>query len=163
MSFNTRKETRRSAISFEGVPSMTEQCHAEQCDVHSIMKRFQRTQMLDHVNAFSGEYMNLADGFDFHMAMNQIAEAHSMFETIPSSIRAKFGHDPARFLEWIQDEDNRAEMLEMGFTDTHLPAIEAPEGALPESGTDSKGKGKKPPTDPLQASGGGKKAEPAST
>lgn len=141
MSFNTRKEVmdivrrERGSFTFEGVTSMTEQAHADLCDVHLIMKRFERTQMCDHVSAFSGEYGDYIGAEDFHASMNKIAEAESMFETIPSGIRAKFGHDPARFLEWIQDEKNRAEILELGFTDLHLPSVNVPEDSLEGSGS----------------------------
>ncbi|AXQ65754.1 MAG: internal scaffolding protein [Microviridae sp.] len=128
MSFNTRLETRRVSISFAGEELLTEQNHAEMCDVHSIVKRFERTQMFDHVSSY-GAYGDYISGLDFHSAMNQIAEAESMFETIPSKLRAEFGNDPARFLSWIQDENNRDEIEGKGFSTSHLPILPPSEAA----------------------------------
>lgn len=110
--------------SFEGTTSMTEQSHKDSCDIVLIMNKAQKTGMVQHLAKNQGQYMDLASRPDYHEAMNIIAEAKSTFETIPPKIREKFHNDPSEFLEFIQDKENRAEMLELGFTDDHLPPKE---------------------------------------
>lgn len=106
-------------------PSLTEQHHKESCDIRFIMKKAEKTGMVSHLQKTEGRYIDMASRPDFDDAMNIIASANSMFETIPSRIREKFHNNPAIWLEYIQNPENREDMLSLGFTDTHLPPIEA--------------------------------------
>ena len=103
--------------------ALTEQSHKKDCDIRFIMKKAEKQGMLTHVNTASARYVDLASRPDFHEAQLVIANAASVFETIPAKVREKFKNDPSEFLEFIQDENNREEMLEMGFTDEHLPPL----------------------------------------
>jgi len=40
-----------------------------------------------------------------------------MFNDLPSSIRSRFGNDPAAFLDFVQDENNADEMVKLGLTE----------------------------------------------
>jgi len=51
---------------------------------------------------------------DYHEALNIVADAESMFEELPSTIRAQFENDPHKFLEFVQDPNNLDEMRELG-------------------------------------------------
>lgn len=127
MSFNTQ-ERRRVSVTPKG-KSLTEQAHAKSCDIHNIMKRYEKTGIIDHVSKHSAEYGNFPTGLDFHNCMNVIAEANSMFESLPAEIRADHENDPARFLDWIQDEGNRDEITKAGFSTEHLPPLPDPVAA----------------------------------
>ncbi|AXL15582.1 internal scaffolding protein [Microviridae sp.] len=141
----TRAHAHRK-VSFEtsGV-SLTEQSHVPSCDIRIIMKQAQKTGMVSHLAKHGGSYLDLASMPEFMEAQRILAEARSTFETIPSKIREQFHNDPAEFLEFIQNEENRTTMLEMGFTDAHLPPmaeITEPEAkpaekeAAPKKGTE---------------------------
>ncbi len=97
----------------------TKQAMSAECDVNLIMKKYQKTGAISHFRNNSGEY-GFASGIDFHSAMNIIVKAQTMFSDLPSSIRNKFGNDPAAFLDFAQDPDNADAMAELGL-------IEAPE------------------------------------
>lgn len=125
MSF-TVKERRRVAISFEDDEGLTEQSHKESCDIHVIMKKAAKTGLVEHVNQYQGTYGEFGHGPDFHQAMNLIANAEQMFETIPAEIRKKFGNDPGVFLDWINNDKNYDEVAELGFDNSHLTKIEEP-------------------------------------
>lgn len=77
--------------------------------------------MIHHVNNMQGKYTDYPTAIEFHDMQNIIAQAKSMFESIPSNIRAKFENDPAKFLDYANNPENREEMLEMGFSVEHLP------------------------------------------
>jgi len=51
---------------------------------------------------------------DYHASVNAVLEAREMFESLPSSVRRRFGNDPAAFLDFVGDEENRDEMEKMG-------------------------------------------------
>lgn len=115
------KYKRRISISFENSPSLTEQSHAESCDIHTIMRKYRKTGVLNHVAQYEGTYGHFASYPEFQDAQNIIAEAKSMFETVPAYIRADFDNDPALFLDFMQDPANKEAIADYGLSTIHLP------------------------------------------
>lgn len=104
---------------------LTEQHHKETVDIHNIVKKYEKTGMVTHLAKYEGSYMDLINAPDFQEAQNAIAEAKSTFETVPSKIRELFHNDPVEFVDFMQNPENREQMLELGFTDAHLPPLES--------------------------------------
>jgi len=111
-----------SPLSFEGFKSLTEQSHAPSCDIHTIMRKYRRDAVLDHVSQYKGTYADFAQVPDFREAHTIIAEANSMFETVPSHIRADFENDPIQYIAFMQDPDNVKAIEAYGLDASHLPA-----------------------------------------
>ncbi|AXL14620.1 internal scaffolding protein [Microviridae sp.] len=105
---------------------LTEQSYKDECDIHQILRKYEKTGMVTHTAAYAGTYGDFVNSVDFQEAQNVIADAKTMFETVPSKIREQFYNDPAQFLEFIQNDDNRAEIEEMGFDTSHLTPLETP-------------------------------------
>ncbi len=118
------------------------QSMADECDINNIMARYQTTGALTHVRDHAGDY-GFASSIDFTEAMQIVAKGNSMFEELPSSIRSKFKNDPARFLEFVQDEGNEDEMRELGLLpqaeDDAEASSEEPEGDQEGESTDDTG------------------------
>lgn len=95
-------------------PSRTKQSYQEESEINNIVKRYMKTGMLDHLAKYAGRYDDLPAAGDFHQAMNLITDANSMFEELPSAVRSRFGNDPAGFLDFVGNPENREEMVEMG-------------------------------------------------
>jgi len=93
--------------------SMTKQSFTKECDINNILKKYQKTGALDHVNKHEASY-GYATSDDFTASMEIIARGQKMFAELPSSIRTKFENDPAKFLDFVQDEKNTEEMQELG-------------------------------------------------
>lgn len=119
MTFALKAEGKHS-ISFKDSPSMTEQSHAQSCDIHHIMKRWERNRTVDHVNQHQGTYLNYINAPDFLEKENMIADAKSMFETVPSKIREDFNNDPSQFLAFMQDSKNVEAIEGYGLDASHL-------------------------------------------
>jgi len=121
-------------------PSRTKQSFREESEINNIVARYQKTGILDHVAKYGGSYGSMPAAGDFHEAMNLVTEAQSMFEELPSSVRSRFANDPASFLEFVGDDENRDEMVTMGLLDapSAAPAAaeEAPEPPTPGSTSD---------------------------
>ena len=98
--------------------------------------------MITHTAQYEGTYGDFTDALGFQEAQNVIAEAASMFETVPAQIREQFDNDPAKFLDFIQDDANREEMEEMGFDTSHLTPLEAPVEPIAVTITETEGKNK---------------------
>lgn len=133
--FQTKKRIRVSIANHE--PSLTQQSDQKQTDIHYIMKKFERTGVLDHNTKHEGTYGDHGSMPDYVAAHQMIADAKTMFETVPATIRAKHDNDPAKFLDWINNEKNREEILESGFTDYHLPDLIIEEPVVPPVEPDS--------------------------
>lgn len=111
----------------------TQQQFKEQCDVNEIMKRFERTGMLDHLNTFQGNYGDFLDvPQSFHDAVNQVLSAQDMFMTIPARVRAEFNNDPGEFLAFVSDPANADRMVELGLA-TRPVVVEEPDVASREA------------------------------
>lgn len=112
---------RRSVSIDDFSPSLTEQAHKNQCDIHRIIGKYKKSGLMTHVNAMEGKYADYPNSLDFQLMQVKIATAKSMFETIPSHIRAKFKNDVGQFLDYVTNPENRQEMIELGFKPEHLP------------------------------------------
>lgn len=110
--FKTRFSPSERVLSPEGVEHAQQQ-FKDDCDINSIMARFQKTGAIDHVSMHQPQYGE-ATPVDYHTAMNIITKAQQMFADLPSSLRRRFDGDPSKLLEFVQDPDNADEAAELG-------------------------------------------------
>lgn len=109
----------REVVDFTNAVSRTQQQFKEECDINSILGKFRRTGVIDHVNRYNGDY-GFATSTSFQEAMNQVAEVNSMFASLPSEIRNRFANDAGAFLEFVQDPANAGDVEELGL----VPGVE---------------------------------------
>lgn len=91
----------------------TKQSFKSECDINIIMSRYMQTGSIEHVNRLLPQYQDL-ESIDYQDAMLIVAESRSLFQELPSDIRAKFHNDPGQFLDFMHDPENKQEMAEMG-------------------------------------------------
>jgi phage internal scaffolding protein len=91
----------------------TEQSHKSECDINNIIRKYDKTGLLVHRNEHRGEY-GFVDARTYTECMNVVAKAKTMFEELPAKARDKFGGDPARFLDFVQNPNNAEAMVQMG-------------------------------------------------
>ncbi len=113
----TRKQT---SLDFSGDQILTEQAHKEMCDIHNIVKRYQATGTYGHINNTQGIYADVPPYEDFSEAMRIVAEAQSMFNDLPAELRADMDNNPAVFLEFINNPENKHRIDEYGLDSSHL-------------------------------------------
>jgi len=92
---------------------LTEQNHKDETDINQIVRKYNKTGLIDHLNQFEKQYGDMT-GYDYQDAMNTVAAANTMFEGLPSAIRNKFDNDPAKFINFVDDESNADKLVEMG-------------------------------------------------
>lgn len=51
---------------------------------------------------------------DFLEVQDQIAQANQSFQAMPSSIRNRFGNNPGKLLNFLEDPANHAEAIKLG-------------------------------------------------
>ena len=111
-------------------PVVTEQAPKEAVDVNTIWKKYQKTGTIDHVRSHAGTYMDAPSGKDFQSAMNLIAQATTVFEELPSSVRASFDNDPVKYLDAIENKTEEA--IELGLV-ARIDPVETAQIELPLS------------------------------
>jgi phage internal scaffolding protein len=144
----------RYRVSLKCGPGLAQQHFKDECDVNNILRKYQKTGLIDHVNRFQGDYADLSDVPDFQDSLNAVIDAQEAFMTLPSSIRKQFGNDPAAFLDFVHDPDNRDEMVKMGLA-------KAPTGAPNSNSLDVTVRTDTTPAADTKGDNGGTTAEPA--
>ena len=91
----------------------TKQSFKDECDINNIMAKYQKTGAIAHVNKHGAQY-GFATSQDFASAMRTVTVAQEMFDGLPSSIRNRFSNNPASFLDFVQDADNKEEGIALG-------------------------------------------------
>ena len=102
-------------------PTMAQQQFREECDINTIMERFGRTgELIAPIRM--PQYGDFDGVNDYHSAMNAIVEAQSAFDSLPAKVRARFGNDPAEFLDFVYNEENRDEAIRLGLVEAVIQA-----------------------------------------
>ncbi len=123
------------------LPSRTQQSFRDETNINNILEKYRKTGLVEHVKNHGGKYAELPNHEDFHHAMNLVTSAQQMFDELPAGVRAEFHNDPSQFLEFVTDEENEEEMIEMGLV---APAP-AREGERETEGDDPPEEAKEPP------------------
>jgi len=103
-----------------GSESMTEQCHADECNINNILRRYDKTGMLTHVNNAIADYGDFSEVNEYKTSLNKIIQAQEAFENLPSAVRKKFGFDPGNYLEFVTNSENKEEMIKLGLANPEV-------------------------------------------
>lgn len=112
-----------------GEELITKQSHKAECDIHNILKQYQRTGIITHINSHSPQYLDLPSSLDLQDAISLVNQAENAFAALPSSVRERYANDPARFLAAFQDPDQAEFLREVGLL--HPKPAPAPSGEAP--------------------------------
>lgn len=106
------------------LPSLTRQEFAEECDINTIMARYEAGGAITHVNKAMPIYMDMTDMPDLRQSLDIMREAGIAFAALPAKVRREFDNDPQKFVDFAQAPENLPRMREWGLA----PAapVEAP-------------------------------------
>jgi phage internal scaffolding protein len=110
--YDTDAASNESGLACEE-PSLAQQHYKEECDINTILQKFSITGILPDMPV-SPRYGDFTGINDDHTALNRVIAAQEEFEALPAQIRARFDNDPAKLIEFLQDDNNRAEAEELG-------------------------------------------------
>lgn len=113
--YDTDAASNESGLACEE-PSLAQQHYKDECDINTILERFNITGVLPQV-ALSPRYGDFTGIGDYHTALNRVLAAQEEFDALPAQIRAKFNNDPAQLIEFLEDENNRPEAEELGLVE----------------------------------------------
>lgn len=113
---------KRYQITFQTNSPHTKQSFKDECDINTIMSRYQSTGQIPNLNECAPQYLDVS-GIEFQESMEFVAGAKSLFQEMPSAIRNRFGNSPAEFLDFCSHEKNRPELAEMGLLKPQMPEL----------------------------------------
>lgn len=102
----------------------TQQHMKDECDINLILKRFEKTGQLQHVNGEPPRYGDFTNVTDYQTAVQRVAEADREFLELPAHIRSRFHNSPGELLDFLSNDSNLAEAVELGFIE--VPEVESP-------------------------------------
>jgi phage internal scaffolding protein len=110
--YDTDAASNESGLACEE-PSLAQQHYKDECDINTILERFNVTGMLPQ-SPVSPQYGDFSGITDYHSALNAVIAAQDQFDGLPAQIRARFENEPAKLIEFLEDENNRQEAEELG-------------------------------------------------
>lgn len=116
-------------------PSLAQQHMKDECDINVIVERFGVTGQLP-VRAIEPSYGDFSGVSDYHTALNKIKAADEAFMALPAKLRAKFDHDPNALLNFLENEANKDEAIQLGLIDGQPvaePIVSAVETPKPDA------------------------------
>lgn len=96
--------------------SKVQQNAKEECDINNIIAKYAKTGVLPEMIKNNPQYGDFSNAADYQTAMNTVITAKEQFNALPSVVRAKFENDPEKFLDFVHDPKNQAEIKKMGLT-----------------------------------------------
>jgi phage internal scaffolding protein len=96
--------------------SLAQQHMKDECDINVIVERFGVTGSLPQ-SPLEPSYGDFSGVGDYHSALNKIIATESDFMALPAKLRARFNHDPYELVNFLFDEANRSEAIELGLID----------------------------------------------
>lgn len=118
MKFRTQFDGVRNRVSLHtGTDTLVEQSQKNACDIHTIMKRFQETGSITHVNQKKPQFGDFSNLKDFQETQNTVARTTEYFESLPSGVRKQFGNSVSEFAVFMSDDANLDKAVEMGIVE----------------------------------------------
>lgn len=95
-------------------PSLTRQEFAEECDINTIMARYEASGAISHVNRAEPVYLDTTLYPGLQASMDSFREAAAAFNALPALVRREFDNDPQKFVDFAVDPANLPKMREWG-------------------------------------------------
>lgn len=97
-------------------PSLAQQHMKEECDINTILEKYGITGQLPQTT-ITPQYGDFSGVSDYHTALNTINSTMEEFMSLPAKLRARFNHDPNELVNFLFDEANRSEAIQLGLID----------------------------------------------
>ncbi|QCQ84845.1 internal scaffolding protein [Blackfly microvirus SF02] len=108
--------------------SLTSQAPAEETDINKIMARVLKGQT---VLASNGQpfYGDVSEFGGLQEAIIKVQEADELFIQYPAEMRERFDNDPVKFVEFLENPQNKEEAIKLGLV--NAPPVPEPASKAP--------------------------------
>lgn len=113
-------------------PSLAKQSFKKECDVNHIMKKYEKTGVIEHAARYAGSYGDFTGADDYQDAVAKLAAADEAFMSLPASIRKRFNNSAGEYFDFVKNPANLAEMRELGLANKLANKLEENNVSEPE-------------------------------
>ena len=115
---------KKNVFNTEG-ESLTQQHMKKETDIREIIKKHDRTGIINHVNRGIAQYGDYSEVNEYREALDLVNNAMGTFMELPSNIRKQFDNDPGEFFEFATNPDNAEKMVALGLAPSPAPDPDA--------------------------------------
>lgn len=110
-------------------PTLTVQSFANDTDINQIIARALSGHDITQINERVAKYGDFSNVPNYQDALDLVRRAEDMFKLVPSKVRDRFENDPAKMIEFLQNDANRPEAIELGLVKAPTPVVDTPKTA----------------------------------
>lgn len=107
-------------------PGKTKQSFRDEVNINKIVASFEKTGMVTHLNSREPFYGDVSEIVSYQDALNIVNKANELFNGMDARVRERFANDPAKMIEFLEDEKNLDEAVKLGM------AVKRPEVVIPD-------------------------------
>lgn len=112
---DTDRELRELTDVFCLDESKTVQSFAQDCDINVLVKRFGITDGAVPPVALDPRFFgDFSDALDFRESWDAVRVAEERFGQLPAELRERFGNDPLRLWDFVNNPQNEEKAIELG-------------------------------------------------
>lgn len=86
----------------------------EECDINVIMQRIAPEAIMESFRARQGSYGDFSEVATYLDAKNAVRASEEAFDSLPAKLRKMFDNDVSKYLDYIVDDNNHKEAVELG-------------------------------------------------
>lgn len=111
----------------------TKQSFKRETDINRIMEKYVKTGDVspEALAQRQATFADVSEIGDFQQCQQQVIDAGRAFMTLPPDLRARFENEPAQLLDFVSQEENREEAIELGII--QKPEVEPEASVAPET------------------------------
>ena len=128
----------RVQVDFTGTESMTKSEFKDECNINNIVKQCIKTGIMPQ-GTREPMFEDFSEVGTYSDAVNQVAEANSTFEQLPSEIRDRFDHSVQNLMDFLADENNHDEAYDLGLAPKPESKEIEPEAKILETDSNTEG------------------------
>lgn len=127
-------EVEKRGITFTE-PTRTKQDYKEECDINTIMRKYEATGIVSHVSAMQPFYADVLEYGDLQDAYAIMDKAQQAFDALPASLRQELDNDPRNLVGYISNPANKEKCIEYGIF--NRPVMESSQTRIIDTGSNN--------------------------
>ena len=106
---------------------LTQQHFKDECDINNILRNY-----VPPVNNVPPPVFGDFSTSDLMTAYDIVRRASNNFDALDSNIRARFNNNPVELMQFLENEKNREEAIQLGLLTSPQPVVDNPAPVTPE-------------------------------
>lgn len=86
----------------------------DECDMNRILEKYSPEQIEERRLAMQGMFGDYSDVLDYGQAKMLVNNCDAAFNSLPAKVRSRFDNDPEQLIEFMLDESNNEEAVQLG-------------------------------------------------